>query len=42
MICDPEDSGLDKKFQEYRKYMAEKEGFGSKSKRLIINGNQMK
>ena len=27
MICDPEESGLDKKFQEYRRYMVEKEGF---------------
>ena len=40
MICDPEDSGLEKKFSEYRKYMIEKDGFANKPRRLIINGNQ--
>jgi hypothetical protein len=39
MICDPEESGLDKKFMEYKRYMLEKDGFSAKPRRLIINGN---
>ena len=43
MICDPEDSGIDKKFQQYRDWLQEKEAGQNglaRPKRLIINANQ--
>lgn len=42
MICDPDDSGIDKKFREYREWLQEKEGQNGlkRPKRLVINANQ--
>ena len=43
MICDPDDAGIDKKFREYRDWLAERE-VGQNGlrgpKRLVINANQ--
>ena len=42
MICDPEESGLDQKFDDYKKWLYEKDrGMNAtKPKRLVINSNQ--
>jgi len=39
LICDPEDSGLDEKFKNYKLWLKEKEEVPSKPKRLVINAN---
>lgn len=41
MICDPEDSGIDKKYREYREWLQEKDSNNGlkRPKRLIINAN---
>ena len=42
MICDPDDSGIDKKYREYREWLQEKDSNNGlkRPKRLIINANQ--
>ena len=40
MICDPEESGLEKKFMDYKKFTMEQGAFANKGKRLVINGSQ--
>ena len=44
MICDPEDSGLDEKFQNYKEWLQQKEAQGlydSKAKRMVVNANHV-